>query len=391
MRLQLRRSRFLLLAALGLGAVASGARAADQVTVRGAYYREPSTRVIQPVVDIQKDLPHGLDVDAHYLVDAITSASAAAGTTVDQIFTEIRNEVGLAVGKNWDRARATLGYRYSAESDYWSHGFGGSLSGRFWGDTATLTLSGGISLDTMSARGRTPKCAHAPSTDCSLDSYFGGLAYTQVLSPVAVAQVDGEVAYLDGFQGNLYRTVPNLGYETPPDRRLRNALAGRIAYYFPSSSTGLQLHYRFYWDLFPGAPLTPADPWGIRAHTIEARLYQKLSRSLEVRLTYRQHLQNHADFWCSANASSACYQIVTEMAGVTTTVASPYYSNDPKLAAIHTEYPEVKLLWEAERWRAVPFFRWFSTATFEISYGYYMQNDSFGNAHVLQAGATMPY
>lgn len=388
----MKRSALLVAAALGLCAAAPDVRGADQVTIRGAYYREPSTRVIQPVVDIQKDLPHGYDVEARYLVDAITSASAAAGTTVDQIFTEIRNEVGLSVGKNWDRTRATLGYRYSAESDYWSHGLGGSLAGRFWGDTATVTFSAGISLDSMSARGRTPKCATPPSIDCTLNSYFAGLAYTQVLSPVAVAQVDGEVAYLDGFQGNLYRTVPNLGYETPPDRRLRNAVAGRIAYYFPSTSTGLQLHYRFYWDLFPGTPQTADDPWSIRAHTIEARLYHNLSRTLEVRLTYRQHLQNHADFWCSVNAPSSCYGVATDTSGMAAGTATvPYFSNDPKLGGIHTEYPEVKLLWEAERWRGVPFFGWFSTATFEISYGYYIQSDSFGNAHVLQAGVTMPY
>ena len=73
-------------------------------------------------------LPHGFDVNAHYLVDTITSASAAAGTSVDNIFTEIRNEVGLGFGKTWDRTRATLSYKYSAESDYWSHAFWASLS-----------------------------------------------------------------------------------------------------------------------------------------------------------------------------------------------------------------------------------------------------------------------
>ncbi len=142
MRLQLRRSGSWLAALALLTMTAVRARGADQVTIRGAYYREPSTRVIQPVVEIQKDLPDGFDLDAHYLVDAITSASAAAGTGKDAIFTEVRNQVGLAIGKNWDRTRATLAYRYSAESDYWSHGLGASLSQRAWGDTATLRAVG---------------------------------------------------------------------------------------------------------------------------------------------------------------------------------------------------------------------------------------------------------
>ena len=361
------------------------AQGADQVTIRGAYYREPSTRVIQPVVDIQKDLPHGVDIDAHYLVDAITSASAAAGTTVDNIFTELRNEVGLGVGKNWDRSRATLSYRYSAESDYWSHGFAGSFAQRLWGDTATLALALGLSLDTMSSRDRTPQCASPPSLLCTLNSYFGGLSYTQVLSPVAIAQVDAEVAYLNGFQGNLYRSVPGLGYEVPPNHRLRNAVAARLGYYVPSTSTGFQLHYRYYWDLYPGTPLTTYDPWKIHGHTVEGRVYQQLTPALEVRLLYRYHRQNRAAFWCDVTVNQMCYMMEPFVSDL------HYWSSDPKLGPVHTNYPEIKLLWAADALRTVPFFRWFAAGTFEVGYGYYMQNDSFGNAHVLQAGYTMPY
>jgi hypothetical protein len=380
-RLQLRRGVSLAagLAVLMLVIRSSGA---DEVAIHGAYYREPSTRVIQPVVAIEKDLPDGFDVQAHYLVDAITSASAAAGTTVDSIFTEIRNEVGLGVGKNWDRTRATLAYRYSAESDYWSHGLAGSLAQRLWGDTATVALSLGVSFDTMSSRDRTPQCATPPSISCALTSYFAGLSYTQVLSPVAIAQVDAEVAYLDGFQGNLYRVVPNFGYEDPPERRLRTALAARVGYYIPASSTGFQLHYRYYWDTFPGTAQTPENPWGIQAHTVEGRVYQKLTRSLELRALYRFHTQSHADFWCDVNANPDCYQNMG---------TAPYQSSDPKLGSIRTNYPEIKLMWEADALRAVPFFQWFAAGTFEVSYGYYMQNDSFGDAHVLQLGYTMPY
>lgn len=382
MRLQLRRAASCAAALLLLVIAVARARGADQVTIRGAYYREPSTRVIQPVVEIQKDLPDGFDLDAHYLVDAITSASAAAGTGKDAIFTEIRNQVGLAVGKNWDRTRATLAYRYSAESDYWSHGLGASLARRAWGDTATLALSAGLSLDTMSSRGRTPACAGS-GTSCSLNSYFAGLSYTQVLSPVALAQVSAETAFLDGFQGNLYRSVPNFGYEVPPGRRERNAVGGWLAYYLPRSSTGLQLRYRYYWDFYPGTPEVSYDPWNLRAQTIEGRIYQKLTRNLEVRLLYRHHTQNHAAFWCDVVANQNCYEMMPPPV--------PYQSSDPKLGPVRTEYPEVKLFWEADSLRAVPFFRWFAAGTFEISYGYYMQNDSFGDAHVLQAGYTMPY
>jgi hypothetical protein len=244
-------------------------------------------------------------------------------------------------------------------------------------------LSAGLSLDSMSSRGRTPTCAHPPSTSCTLDSYFGGLSYTQVLSPVALAQVSAEMAYLDGFQGNLYRLVPNFGYEVPPDRRLRTAAGAWLAYYFPSSATGLQLRYRYYRDFFPGSSMVAYDPWDLRAHTIEGRVYQKLTRDLEVRVLYRHHVQSRAAFWCDVVSNLDCYQLMP--------APVPYQSSDPKLGPVHTEYPEMKLLWEAERLRGVPLFGWFAAGTFEVSYGYYMQNDSFGDAHVLQAGYTMPY
>src|SRR5690349_10879958 len=103
-----------LVAAGAAALIAAPALADNHVTLRGQYYREPSTRVVQPVVEIEKDLPAGFDVNTHVLLDAITSASAASGPSGDTIFTEVRDEAGVRVGKNWERFRLTLGYTYSA-------------------------------------------------------------------------------------------------------------------------------------------------------------------------------------------------------------------------------------------------------------------------------------
>ena len=68
------------LAALALAlsfALAVPARAEDRVTVRGAYYREASTRVVQPMLQLSTDLPEGFDLSATALVDAISSAAPA--------------------------------------------------------------------------------------------------------------------------------------------------------------------------------------------------------------------------------------------------------------------------------------------------------------------------
>ena len=369
----------------------------DYVIVRGAYYRETSTRVIQPMVELVRESPYGIDVGAHFLVDAITSASIAAGTSVDNVFTEVRDEAGFRIRKRGERSDVTLSYRYSAESDYWSHNIGGSVSARLWEDTATLRFSFGRSFDTMSAKGRTPDCRpNMPAQFCTLDSWFAGVAYSQVLSPVALAQISYETAYLEGFQGNLYRMVPSLmRYEFLPERRMRNAITPRIAYYLPQSRTGFQLNYRLYFDFYPGQAETASDPWLLFSNTIEARMYQQLTPTLEMRVLLRYYRQNHARFWCDAPRPSRLPP--TEFCAVSTDppagylADAKYYTADPKLGPLVSTYPEVQLVWDADALRAVPFLRWFSAGTFEVSYGYYFQNTSFGNAHVLQTGYRLPY
>ncbi|HEX4404400.1 MAG TPA: DUF3570 domain-containing protein [Polyangia bacterium] len=376
----MKRAGFVFLVALVLAPVV--ARADDYVTVRGAYYREPSTRVIQPTVEVERDSPTGWDVKAHYLVDTITSASVAAGTSADSIFTETRNEAALMVRKRWDRSSLSASYKYSAESDYWSHAFGLTGAQRFWGDTANVAVSLGASLDSLSSRFRTPACAVRPSISCSLDSYFAGLSYTQILSPVALAQVSLESAYITGFQGNLYRQVPDLGYEKLPSTRLRNAFAIQGAYYIPRLSLALRLQYRFYLDAAPNDSSGPnsTDPWHVYSHTVELRVYKTLTQDLSVRLSYRQYYQWGANFWCNAIAQPGCYP-----------QDAIYYSTDPKLGRMYTEYPELELIWQAEALRDVPVLGWIAAGTFTVSYGRYIQSTSFGDAHVLQAGYTLPY
>ena len=122
------------------------------------------------------------------------------------------------------------------------------------------------------------------------------------------------------------------------------------AYYFPQTGTGLQLFYRYYWDMFPGGDgVSQLDPWALRAHTLEGRVYQTLTPDLEIRVLFRYHRQNHAQFWCDAILVPGCYA-----------PGSMYYSTDPKLGPLTTKYPEVKLVWDATALRDIPFFRWFA-------------------------------
>lgn len=370
-------------AAAGLASMllAASVAADNHVTLRGQYYREPSTRVVQPVVEIEKDLPDGFDVNTHLLLDAITSASAASGPAGDTIFTEVRDEVGVRVGKSWSRFRLTLGYSYSAESDYWSHTVvaGGTL--RLWGDSATLSFSLGAGHDIVSKRvqGASPR----PPPENTLQQAFAGVWYGQVLSPTMLLQGGYETALLDGYLGSPYRPVGARGVEVIPGRRLRNAAGLRWAWYFPVQGTGLQVHLRYYFDLYPGsdAPYGGQDPWGIRSATVEARLFQRLTSSLEARVTARYYTQGSAAFWCEQARNASCLN----------GFGNGIYTGDPKLSQMSTKYLEGKVYWDAISWRGLPFVGWFAAGTFELSYGYYWQSTSYVGAHVLQAGYTIPY
>jgi hypothetical protein len=362
----------------------TGVDADDHVTVRGQYYREPSTRVVQPVVELSKDLPHGFDVTAHYLLDAITSASAASGAAGDTIFTELRSEEGVSVGKSWSRTRVGLTYRYSGESDYWSHFLVASLTLRVWDDTGTWSATFGRGMDQVGRRvqGSTPMPSLAPGCGhtCPLDTTMGGLWYSQVLSPTILVQVGYEAAYLDGFQSSPYRTVSSHGgmMENVPRHRLRNVVAARGAKYFPSARLGLQFHYRYYWDLSEDASDGP-NPWNVRSQTFEGRVFESVGRDLELRLTGRYYTQGAASFWCDAASVAGCDP------------TARYFTSDPKLAALTTKYLELKVYWDAADWRGLPFFGWFAAGTFELSYGHFWQDSIFADAHVAQTGYTFPF
>jgi|tagenome__1003787_1003787.scaffolds.fasta_scaffold20941610_3 hypothetical protein len=348
--------------ALSGALVASDGRGEDRASVLGSYFRETSTRVVQPMVEVTKDLPAGYNVGAHFLVDAITSASIAAGTSQDNIFTELRKEVGVEVGKAWGTTHADLAYRESREPDYVSHTAGVSLSQEVWDRSGVVSL--------RFARGRD---AIGPNLNRSLDVTYGGLVYTQALSPTAIVLIGYETTFLHGYQANPYIQVPNLGYEKQPTNRVRHVVAGRGAYFLPQTGTGLQLRYRFY-----------IDSWGVLANTVEGRVTQEVLPGLDVRLGYRLHRSSAADFWCNTDPSRGGR---TDCYGFFPTI----YTADAKLGPLTTHYPEVKVMWDARPLAAVPVVGWLAAGEFEISYGRYFQDTHYADANLLMTGYTLVF
>ena len=381
--------------AAALLAAPSPVLAEDFVSVRGAYYREASTRVVQPMLELSKDLPNGYEVGVHTMVDAISSASIAQGAATDEVFTEKRYEGSLLLARTTGLLRTSVFGRLSREPDYHSMTGGFALSREIWERTGTVAFSAAATHDDI-----IPTNMRAPK---ELDTWFAGLSYTQVLSPTIVAQASYEFFYLSGYMANAYNRSGNYGDDDVPDKRLRHALAIRAAEFLPGPTLGLQLSYRFYFD--QGA-IDSLDPWGMTAHTIEGRVFKNLTPNLEARLSYRFHWQGKALFWCNERpdfgGQTDCYGLDPD-----------FHALDYKFGNYTTHLPEVKLTWDLRALTGLPVLGFFAAGALDISYGYYIENTpygqkfddvnappiigdlpftrSYGGAHLIQTGYSLPF
>jgi hypothetical protein len=192
------------------------ARADGTLAVRGVYYKERATRVMQPMLDGMFDAGvHGI-VTGHFLVDAITSASASSGAADATAFTENRYEGGLGYAHQLgDITGVTVAVdaKYSTESDYQSI-YGGARAQIELGQKNTvLGIGGGFSYDIIKAAAAqgpsmpTLRCdaEDTSNTQCSLQVYAGYASVSQIVSPDAVVAVSVDVSTLQGYQSNPYR------------------------------------------------------------------------------------------------------------------------------------------------------------------------------------------
>ena len=367
-------------AAIGLAVVAwapAAARADGTVTARGAYYKERSTRVMQPMLDGIFEVGEAGLVDAHFLVDAITSASASAGST-GVAFTERRYEGGVGYAYNLGRARVGGLAKYSTESDYRSiyAGLRGELD--LAQKNTTLGIGGGIGFDSVSTStggglgALTLRCsptATVDSTACPLRTYAAYASLSQILSRNAVLGVTADLASLHGYQSNPYRSavVANaLVAETHPTERLRQSYAISLRYFLAASRTTIIGTYRYYRDNW-----LEHDAVGAGAHTPELRIVQQVGDYADASLRYRYYTQDRAFFYQDRYA-----------------MPQTYVSDDVKLDSFQTHTVEAKLgiFGEAfgftdESWAG---------ARIEGILSYVTQQNRFGNAIIGQLALTLP-
>jgi len=335
-----------------LAAAAAPAHADGELTVRGAYYKERATRVEQPMLDARFDVGDAGTLDAHFLVDAITSASVGA-------FEEKRVEAGAGYAQVLGDYTVGGSARYSSEPDYKS-AFGALRFGaEAFDKNLTLGLTVGAGHDDISNAGD-PGMTRITGT---LDSYLVSASVAQLLDENTVASLVYDLSYLDGYQQNPYRRVGvggMLALEVHPDTRTRHAGAAMVRRFLPRTATTVVGAYRLY-----------RDDWGILAHTPEVRVIQEVGDTVTFGVSYRYHRQRAADFWRAAYATT-----------------DTYVSDDPKIARMTTHDLAAKLavtgatLGLEGRWEAL---------RGEAMIEYYVQSAAFGNAIIAHAALTIPF
>lgn len=377
----------LVLCTIGLWPRASTAE--DRVVVRGNYYREKSTRVLQPMVHVTMDVPdERLTLGAAYLLDAISSASIATGTTAvtggDNVFTEIRHEALGTVGSRLGEWSLGGFFRYSTETDYVSRSAGASLARDLLQRTITLSLSYAYNFDrvfriTNNLGARSPWCGGAINNagSCSGDGLGSGTnmlqvhylsaGYTHALHKTVLAMLNLEGAFARGPQDNPYRgeQIPNVLWETHPTRRNRMAATGAIRWIVPRGRTVIEPRYRFY-----------VDDWGIKAHSIDTRVHFRVARHLRMRVRYRFYTQSeaffHRDDMGYLESPLACTRDTPDACATA----------DPKLNDWLSHTPGFQVAWELDGLARHRGLGWLENGWIEATYNHVFQTNRYGNARL---------
>ncbi|MCA9660580.1 MAG: DUF3570 domain-containing protein [Myxococcales bacterium] len=368
------------LAALALGTAVSGLAAPrplaaeDRILLRGNYYREASTRILAPEVVVSKDLPdERFNVGVGYLLDAVSSASIAAGAAAvtggDRVFTEMRHGTTVSANSKLGDNYLSAFFRHSTESDYRGRMLGASYARDVLQRSGTISATYSYSFDRAFWIRANIRDLH-PWTSTGdtnlLQVHYLNLGYTHALHPTVLAGLNVEGIVARGPQDNPYRKVLNGLDESHPLLRQRLAPSVFVRWALPKARLVIEPRYRYY-----------ADDWGIRAHAIDTRIHIRATRNLLFRLRYRYYTQSGAFFWTEDGFFEH---------------DAPYRTADPKVSRFLSHTPGAQVAFRmdplAERVEALHFLR---GAWIQATYNHVFQTNRFGNARLGSVSLSMPF
>lgn len=253
------------------------------------YADSDHTTVISPLVQGTADVSADTTVSLGYVADVVSSASVdivsqASPTTIH----DTRQQVSASLGHTIDATKVHAGYSFSHENDYLSHSLNAGIDRELFDKNTTLSLGYALSLNTVGRRDDV-------NFSRGLDVHSVSASWTQIVGEKLLTQLTYELGYASGFQSSPYRFVPVRAtleaapemwvMETDPDTRVRHAVVFGVNRGLGESSS-IQGDYRVY-----------HDTWGITSHTLGARLFTKLGKTLELRIRERFYTQGRASFY----------------------------------------------------------------------------------------------
>jgi len=262
----------------------------------GLYADDDRTQVVTTDVAGRVKLPAPVVVEAHALVDAVTSASVDVISAATTRFSEDRVELGSRATVGITHAtEATVGYTHSGENDWQSHAVELGLAQDLAHKNAKVTLSYGFTHNDV---GR----AHDPTFEKLLDVQGVQLGLSQVLGKKTLATLAYTFSYASGYQGSPYRFITTAaGFaapESPPETRARHALTARVLHTV-GRATVVDASYRIY-----------LDDWGVLSHTGELAWTRELATAWSLRVRGRGYHQRHAAFYRETYAMPMRYMTV---------------------------------------------------------------------------------
>lgn len=317
------------------------------------YSQSSGNTTPQSLISITHGVTERVEVNAHYGVDAVSSATwrvdGVTGAT-PRVRQEYRQESGLGATYTLGVNKFGVSGGVSRERNYESDFAALSVQREFFDRNTTLGLSYAINRDEID----TLKLADARPfpRDVSLDAVT--LTAAQVLSPKLVAQgslyFGRQQGYLAHPENIIVNSDGSFAEEVHPGERQRAAVVGRLIRYFETRSA-LHTDYRYY-----------RDTWGISSHTAGLQWYQYFGPHWIGRIGYRLYDQSSADFWNEHPDPAA-----------------PFKTIDGKLRPFTSHLYGLKVT--TTKW-ALP---WFDTTAFDAKVDCYTQSGG-GGAIVVEVG-----
>jgi hypothetical protein len=249
----------------------------------GMYSDSDKTTVVTSVAEGSVRLPQPVTVNAHALVDAVTSASVDVISAATARFSENRVELGTNAQIGFSQStEGTIGYTHSGENDWQSHAIELGFSRDLAKKNAKLSIGYGFTRNYV---GR----AHDPTFEKTLDVHGAQIGLSQIVDKKTLASLSYTLSSLSGYQGSPYRFITTMdgvaAPESSPEHRLRHAITGRVMHMFGTANV-VDAQYRLYFD-----------DWGISSHTAELAYTRQLAEKWTLRLRARGYRQSHASFY----------------------------------------------------------------------------------------------